>query len=107
MTWRRDITSRPDRGEHERRHVLVVAERVIGVIRSCTRPITIAAANVTVIERSRAISAAASDEITTEGQRGVVERGQVGQQIPATPASTPQPSQAAASTRGPARRGWR
>ncbi len=54
---------------------------VIGVIRSCTRPITIAATNVTLIERSWAISAAASEEISDgEGERGVVERGQVGEQ---------------------------
>ena len=70
-----------DGRQHERRHVAVVGERrVIGVSTASTTPITIAATNVTAIERSRAISAAASDEITRKVSVVGVERDQVGEQ---------------------------
>ena len=53
----------------------------------------------TVIERSRAISAAASDEITRKVSVVASSATRSASSSPATPASTPQPSQAAASTR--------
>ena len=59
---------------------------------------TIAATNVTVIERSLAISTAASDEITRKVSVVASSATRSASSSPAMPPRTPQPSQAAAST---------
>ena len=59
---------------------------------------TIAATNVTVIERSRAISTAASDEITRKVSVVASSATRLASSSPAMPPRMPQPSQAAAST---------
>ncbi len=63
------------------------------------RPIAIAATKVSTIERSWAISAAASEEITRKVSVVASRATRSASSRPAVPAITPQPSQAAASTR--------
>ena len=71
----------------------------IGVIHESTTPITIAARNVRVIERSCAMSAAASDEITRKVRVVGSSATRSPSSTPAMPDRTPQPNHAAASTR--------
>ncbi len=69
------------------------------MIPASTTPMMIAAMNVTQIEDSRAISAAASDEITRKVRVVASRATRSASRMPDRPATTPQPNQADASTR--------
>ena len=100
MTWPRDTTSSAIAARTNGVMSWYSVICVIGVIRSCTRPMTSAATNVTVIERSRPIRAAASDEMTTVNTKVVSSSAdRSASRSPARPDRMPQPNQAAASTR--------
>ena len=64
-----------------------------------TRPITIPARSVTTSERRRAISAAASDEMTRKVSVAASSPTRLDRSRPAAPASAPETSQVVASTR--------
>ena len=71
----------------------------IGVTSALTSPITMAAKKVTVIERRRPISVAASEEITRKVRVAASRPTRFDNSRPAAPDSRPEPSHAAASTR--------
>jgi hypothetical protein len=71
----------------------------IGVMSAFTSPTTIPARSVTTSDWSRAISAAASEEITRNVSVFASTPTRFESSRPAMPARSPEPSQAAASTR--------